>query len=146
MAISDCADKFMGVNTRKSLCESIYMDDIMLPSYSFKDKIANMVDEVDTGLNKANFNVKEWVLTGEKKKKIKFLSYIYYSETDTFSVRPKINLSPRKRGVRKAEDVKDMDQLKDHIKEFPLTKRTLASILMGSLHDPLHIMVHMSTI
>ena len=24
LAISDCADKFMGVKTRKSLCESIY--------------------------------------------------------------------------------------------------------------------------
>ena len=97
LAISDCADKFMGVNTRKSLNESIYMDDIMLPSYSLKDKIGNIVDKVDTGINKANFNVKEWVLTGEKKKKIKFLSYIYYSETDTFSVRPKINWSPLKR-------------------------------------------------
>ena len=72
------------------------MDDFMLPSYSFKDKIANMGDEVDTGLNN------EWVLTGEKMKKIKLLSYIYYSETDTFSVRPKINWSPRK---RKAGDV-----------------------------------------
>ena len=36
----------------------------MLPSCSLKDKIGNIVDEVDTGLNKANFNVKEWVLTG----------------------------------------------------------------------------------
>ena len=33
-----------------------------------------------------------------------------------------------------------MDQLKNHIQDFPLTKRTLASILMGSLHDPLQIM------
>ena len=33
-----------------------------------------------------------------------------------------------------------MDQLKDHIQEFPLTNTTLASILMGSLHDPLHLM------
>ena len=91
LAISDCADRFMGVNTKKTLCDSTYMDDIMLPNYSLNDKITNMVKEVDTGLNKADFKVKEWVITGEKKKKIKFLSYIYFSETDTFSVRPKFN-------------------------------------------------------
>ena len=44
------------------------MDDIMLPSYNCKDKIGNIADEVDTGHKKANFNFKEWVLTGEKTK------------------------------------------------------------------------------
>ena len=34
LAISDCADRFMGVNTRRSLTQSIYMDDIMLASSS----------------------------------------------------------------------------------------------------------------
>jgi hypothetical protein len=29
LAISDCADRFMGVNTRRYLTQSIYMDDIM---------------------------------------------------------------------------------------------------------------------
>ena len=30
LAISECADKFMGIITRRCLTESIYMDDIML--------------------------------------------------------------------------------------------------------------------
>ena len=79
-------------------------------------------------------------LAWQKKKRIQFLSYIYHAETDTFTVRPKINWSSHKRGVKKAEDVKNMDQLKEHIKEFPLTKRSMASILMGSINDPLQIM------
>ena len=33
-----------------------------------------------------------------------------------------------------------MEQLKIHIQDFPLTKRTLASILMGTVHDPLQLM------
>ena len=90
LTISDCADRFMGVNTRRALTQSIYMDDIMLPSNSPKENIKSMVTEVDSGLKKENFQVKEWTLTGEPGKKVKFLSYCYHAENDTFSVRPKI--------------------------------------------------------
>ena len=48
--------------------------------------------------------------------------------------------SPRKRGIRKTEGVKTIEELRSHITEFGLTKRSLASILIGSLHYPLQIM------
>ena len=115
LAISDCATRFMGVNTRKCLTESIYMDDIMLPSNSPEDKIKPMVEEVDSGLEKGNFQVKGWVLTGQENKKIQFLSYIYHAESDTFTVCPKINWSPRKRGIQKSEDVKTIEGLRNYI-------------------------------
>ena len=65
-------------------------------------------------------------MTGQENKKIKFLSYTYHAESDTFTVRPKINWSPRKRGVRKTEDVKTIEELRNHITEYRLTKRSLA--------------------
>ena len=79
-------------------------------------------------------------MTGQENKKIKFLSYIYQAESSTFTVRPKINWSPRKRGVRKTEDVKTIEELRNHITEYRLTKRSLAIIFMGSMHNPLQIM------
>ena len=33
LAIEDCSFRFMGVNTRRDLSDSIYMDDIFLPLY-----------------------------------------------------------------------------------------------------------------
>jgi hypothetical protein len=101
MAINDCAERFMPEAPRKSLVSSVYMDDIMLGSDSPDDPIEKVVQEVDTGLNKGNFQVKEWVKTHDKKS-IKFLSYTYHAQTDTFSVIPRINWSPKKRGVRKS--------------------------------------------
>ena len=138
LAIADCANRFMTPQAKETLEESIYMDDIMLPSN--KRNIKSLVKEVDNGLRKGDFGVKEWTISGQKNKNIKFLSYNYKSEEDKFTVRPKINWSPRKRGVRKAEDVTNMEELSHHIEQYGLTKRSLASVLMGSLHDPLQIM------
>ena len=128
LAISDCAERFMGVNTRRYLTESIYMNDIMLALNSPTNNVKTMVEEVDGGLKKGNFQVKEWVLTGQ----IRLLRYIYHAVNDTFTVRPKINSSHRKRGVRKTKDVKNIEELKSHIIKFGLNKRSLASISMGS--------------
>ena len=52
LAISDCAERFMGVNTRRCLTESIYMNDIMLASNSPANNVKTMVEEVDGGLKK----------------------------------------------------------------------------------------------
>ena len=89
------------------------MDDIMLGSGGPENSIENMVQEVDSGLKRGNFEVKEWVKTGDEKQ-VKFLSYLYHAKTDTFSVRPKVNWSPKKRGVRKSQDVTSMEELRDH--------------------------------
>ena len=80
--------------------------------------------------------MKEWVKTGDRSD-TKFLSYTYHALTDTFSARPKINWSPRKRGIRKSADCKSMVEVKSMAELYGLTKRTVASILMGTIHDPL---------
>ena len=90
LAINDCAETFISEAPRKSLTNSIYMDDIMLGSDSPENSIENMVQEVDSGLKKGNFEVKEWVKTGDYKQ-IKFLSYLYHAKTETFSVCLKVN-------------------------------------------------------
>ena len=57
----------MGVNTRRYLADSIYKDDICLPLYDPAGDLSKMVEEVDTGLKNANFEVKEWAETGKNK-------------------------------------------------------------------------------
>ena len=61
-AISDCSERFISSPTRKILQDSIYMDDLMIGA---DENIEQKVKEVDTGLKKGNFIVKEWVKTGD---------------------------------------------------------------------------------
>ena len=97
-----------------------------------------MITEVDSALLKGNFGVKGWVRTGDKVS-IKFLSYYYHAERDTFSVKPNVNWSPKRRGARLAPNVENVEDLKKHVEMYPLSRRNLASILMGTLYDPLQI-------
>ena len=99
-------------------------------------KVDNMIKECDKGLKRGSFVVKEWIKTNDDKD-TKFLSYTYHAFTDTFSARPKINWAPKKRGVRKHSDCKSMAEVKIMVDNFGLTKRSVASILMGTIHDPL---------
>ena len=98
-----------------------------------------MIQEVDTALNKGNFQVKQWTKTGDTGQ-VKFFSYMYHPQFDTFNVRPHVNWSPRKRGARTAPDVKNIAELQQHAKQFSLTKRSVASLVMGTLFDPLMVM------
>ena len=97
-----------------------------------------MIGEVDQGLKRGNFVVKEWIKTGDNSD-TKFLSYQYHAASDTFSARAKINWSPKKRGIRQAADCKSLAEVKDMAEIYGLTKRSVASILMGTCHDPLGI-------
>ena len=80
--------------------------------------------------------VKEWIKTHDDKD-TKFLSYTYHAFSDKFSARPKINWAPKKRGTRRHADCKSMAEVKTMVDNFGLTKRSVASILMGTIHDPL---------
>ena len=101
-------------------------------------KVDNMIKECDKGLKKGSFVVKEWIKTNDDKD-TKFLSYAYHTRTDTFSARPKLNWSPKKRGVRKHADCKSMAEVMNMVELFGLTKRSFASILMGTIHDPVSV-------
>ena len=48
----------------RSLSDSIYMDDICLALYEPAGDMGKMVQEVDAGLQQANFQVNEWAETG----------------------------------------------------------------------------------
>ena len=69
----------------------------------------------------------------------KCLSYTYLAKEDKFSVRAKINWAPKRRGVRKAVDCKSYQEIVDHANIYGLTKRTVASVLMSTVHDPLGV-------
>ena len=56
-------------------------------------------------------------------------------------MRSSINWAPKRRGIRKAINCKTMSEVRDMAKEFVLTKRAVASILMGTVHDPLGIVL-----
>ena len=43
LAIEDCSFRFMGVNTRRDLSDSIYMDDICLPLYDPAGDLSKML-------------------------------------------------------------------------------------------------------
>ena len=62
----------------------------MMASLDTKRPIDQMITEVDSALLKGNFGVKGWVRTGDKVS-IKFLTYYYHAERDTFSVKPNVN-------------------------------------------------------
>ena len=78
--------------------------------------------------------------TFDKSPPVKFLSYMYHTEVDCFSVRPKINWSKKRRGARTSPDVKTVNELKKHIKDHPVTRRSMAGVCMSTLHDPLQLM------
>ena len=138
LAIQDCFETFVPAETRKVTDRGLCMDDVMLSSLDATRPIEKMITEVDSALLKGNFGVKGWVRTGDKIS-IKFLSYLYHAERDTFSVKANVNWSPKRRGARQAPNVENVEGLRQHVEMYPLTRRNLASILMGTLYDPLQI-------
>ena len=105
LVIADCFDNFVPLETRATLDCSPYMVEIIIGSNDKDNPVKKMITEVDYAFKEGNFEVQSWVKTGDSEK-VKFLSYMYNPETDTFNVRPNINWSPRKRGVRSQPNVK----------------------------------------
>ena len=100
------------------------MDDLLLGADEDIDK---KIKEVDSSLQQGDFIIKSWTKTGDPVD-TKCLSYTYHAETDKFSLRPKINWSPKRRGVRKAADCKTYEEILEHVNIYGLTKRTFASV------------------
>ena len=96
------------------------MDDANLPVFRIDGNLDEMVEQVDVGLRKANFNVKDWTKTGQDKK-IKFLSYDYNALLDTFSLRVKCNFSPKKRGIRSSPNFESLESFAGCVRENGLT-------------------------
>ena len=137
--IMDCADRFMKPENKAQLQNNIMMDDILMGDFHSKERLKENVQDVDQGLNQGSLMVKGWSYSGEKSDLTKFLSYMYDSENDTFSLRTNFNWSKIKRGARSGPSLEDLDNIEEYFKKYPLTKKALASIVMGCAHDPLQI-------
>ena len=136
-AIFDTAESCMSAEVSDGLKENSFMDDLQVLSYD-KENIDPLVLEVDTALKKRNLAVKKWVKVGSvQNKETKYLNYGWDTMKDCLYLRPRINWSKKRRGAREAPDVQTREQLQTHIKKYPITKRNLASIVMGTLYDPL---------
>ena len=137
--ILDCAERFMKPHNKKQLQSNIMMDDILLGDFYSKENLKENVQDVDQGLQKGSLMVKGWSFSKEKSDLTKFLSYMYDSESDTFSLRTNFNWSKIKRGARSGPPIEDLDNIEEYFKKYPLTKKAMASIVMGACHDPLQI-------
>ena len=138
-AIFDTAHKFMQPKNKDRLINNIMMDDIILGDYQNNTNLKMNVQDVDNGLNQGNLSVKGWSYSGEKSETTKILSYMYDSENDTFSPRTNFNWSKIKRGARSGSSLEKIEEIGDYFKKYPLTKKAIASIVMGTCHDPLGI-------
>ena len=140
-AIWDASERFMHEEARSNLSQNIYMDDISLLQYfDTPGGCDDLIKEVDQGLVRGSLPVKGWIQTGDIAPPTKFLSYNYLSGCDSIQVRPKVNWSKKRRGARISPNVTNDQELRQHFKENPVTKRSCLAITMGTLHDPLYLM------
>ena len=138
LAIFDCAERFMIPENAQQLKENILMDDILIGADSM-DILTNKIVDIDQGLKQGDLSVKEWIVTGQDTEPIKYLSYIYHPKTDEFSPRININWSKIKRGARSGPPLEKIEDIKGYMQKFPITKKGVASLVMGLCHDPLGI-------
>ena len=68
-----------------------------------------------------------------------YLSYDYLPSEGKFKVRVSLNYSKKKRGIRTKEDFQNIHELAECVKTHGITRRNLASLLMGTCHDPLGV-------
>ena len=136
-AIFDVAENCMSAKAAQCVEEDTYMDDLLCLEYFDNLSVDDLMQEVDAALKKRDLEVKGWTKTGDNVPNIKFLNYGYDPYKDTISLRPRVNWSPKRRGARVTDDVKTVEELKRHMMTYPLTKRSLASLVMGTLYDPL---------
>ena len=136
-AIFDVAKNCMSAKAAQCVEEDTYMDDLLCLEYFDNLSVDDLMQEVDAALSGRDLEVKGWTKTGDNVPGIKFLNYGYDPYKDTISLRPRVNWSPKRRGARVTDDVKTVEELKRHMMTYPLTKRSLASLVMGALYDPL---------
>ena len=135
-AIFDCAERFMSEESARMLRRNIVMDDILVGGKSV-EALKKIVSDIDGGLNKGSLCVKDWTLSGEKKEKFKYLSYLTDPYEDTIQLRTNLNWSKIRRGARTGESLTRVEDIDQYMEKYPLTKKAVASVVMGCCHDPL---------
>lgn len=141
--IADCSERFMTAKNSKMVKDNIIMDDLMIgerKTYDKQDKLQDLkeaVQDINEGLNEGSLGVKEWTMTGEDKPPMKYLSYITDPKEDNISLRTNVNWSKIKRGARTGPSLTKPEDIDEYMKIYPLTKKAIASVVMGCVHDPL---------
>ena len=74
---------------------------------------------------------------GKTNPKFKYLSYLNDPYEDTISLRTNLNWSPIRRGARTGESLTRIEDIDQYMEKYPLTKKAVASVVMGCCHDPL---------
>ena len=138
-AIFDCSDRFMREESARMLRENIIMDDILVGANGGRsfEKLLETVKDINEGLNQGSLCVKEWTLSGEKKPTFKYLFYLTDPHEDTILLRTNLNWSKIKRGARTGESLTRVEDIDQYMEKYPLTKKAVASVVMGCCPDPL---------
>ena len=137
-AISMALSNKLEADVCKEISSSTMMDDVGIPGKT-EEQLQSRKTAVEEALVSHNLPIKSFTTSGHKDPPIKYLSYNYFPETDTFSVRLRVNLSDVKRGKRQVADIVDSEAVEDHVEQFPFTRRRLVSLTM-MYHDPLSIL------
>lgn len=112
------------------------VDDLPLKAQSFQE-MQQKKSSLESALVKGGFSLKPWTDSGQDHDDTKFLGLKYKSLSDAFSVISKVNFSKLKRGRREVPDCKNENEIRSCIRDRPVTKRTVASLLHSILFDPL---------
>ena len=138
-AILECGNKFMKQENAKNLQDNCVMDDILLVCNGEITDLISIKEDVEQGLLRGHLELKEWTFSGDDKPPMKYLSYIYFPLCDCFGPRLNINWSRIRRGARSDSPLQNMEGFDEYCKKHPLTKRAVASLIQGVLHDPLQM-------
>ena len=137
-AISVALSSKLDADVCKEIASSTMMDDVGIPGVS-DAQLEERKTAVEDALESHNLPIKGFTTSGHKDPDIKYLSYNYSPPSDSFSVRLRVNLSTAKRGKRQVADIVLPEDVNNHVKQFPFTRRKLVSLTM-MYHDPLAVL------
>ena len=138
VSIRNAIKEKVGPEVEKQVKELSLMDDISCGDESL-ESLKHKRILIESALESKNLPLKEWTTSWDKKPPVKYLNYQYFPESDSFSVKLKINLSESKRGRRQVADVVDPADVDAHVNQFGWTKRKLTSCCM-QFSDPLQLL------
>ena len=136
--IVDCCQQTLSKENSYLVQRDILMDDLLVLKHS-KEDLENAIKEINTGFESRGLGLKSWTRIGDNVPTIKYLSYLYCPKSDTFKPKININYTKVKRGARSGRSLISAADLDEYINEFPLRKSSIASLIVGTCHDPLGI-------
>ncbi|XP_063446979.1 uncharacterized protein LOC134726470 [Mytilus trossulus] len=130
-------------DTAQMINKNSYVDDILVSKETMKEA-KNLIQNCDNILHKGGFAIKHWIVSGDSNDEMeglnvvrtdeeKILGMIWQPMSDTFTLKIKLNFSPKRKGVRTGFNL-NVQQIDDIPQN--LTRRTVLS-QVSSIYDPL---------